>query len=392
MKINSITKLKNLSGKKVLLRVDFNVPIKKGKIQEDFRIVSALETINYLLKKKCRLIIISHLGDPKGKVIKEMSLRPIALRLKKLLKKPLQFLTVTTGEKVKKEIAKLKDGEIIFLENLRFNSGELNNDILFSKELASLADIYVNEAFSVSHRAQASVSGVKKYLPAYAGLLLEKEINALNKILKPKKPLVVVMGGSKISTKAPLIKKLYNSANQILLGGALVNNFFKFQGLEIGKSLYDSDDLKELKRFYKGKKLNPKIILPVDLIVKDVKGKACLRKVSEVKKNDCILDIGPKTISLFAAYIKKAKTLVWNGPMGKFEEDSFKNGTMSIARLIAARSSGKAYGVVGGGETIAALELTKMEEFVDFISTAGGAMLTYLGGEKMPGLDKIIKK
>jgi len=392
MRINSITKLKKIEGKIVLLRVDFNTSLEKSKVKEDYRMIACLPTINYLLEKKCRLVIMAHLGSPQGKRDIALSLKPVALHLKKLLKKPLKFIPETVGLKVQAEVAKLKNGEILFLENLRFNSGELNNDLNFAKELARLGNIYVNEAFSVSHRNHASVSNIKKYLPSHAGLLLEEEIKALNKILKPVKPLVVIMGGSKISTKLPLIKKLSKSANQILLGGALVNNFFKFQGLEIGKTLHDKDDLKSLKIFYTRKKVNSKIILPVDVIVKTLSGKATARNISMVKKSDCILDIGPKTISLFATYIKKAQTLVWNGPMGKFEEASFKNGTMSVARLVATRSGGKAYGVVGGGETVEALKLTQMAEYIDFVSTAGGAMLSYLGGEKMPGLNKIVKK
>ena len=200
------------------------------------------------------------------------------------------------------------------------------------------------------------------------------------------------MGGAKISTKAPLITKLYSSANQILLGGALANNFFKYQKFEIGKSLFDADSLIYVKKFFKGKKIAGKIILPLDLVVKTRTGLALVRKPKEIKKDDTILDVGPETIGLYAKYIKTAKTLVWNGPMGKFEEASFKQGTLSIARLVASRASGKAYGLVGGGETVAALNLTKMAEHVDWVSTAGGAMLTYLGGGKMPGLNKIVVK
>lgn len=392
MKIATLKKFKTLKNKKIFLRVDFNVSLEAGKIKDDYRLVAGLDTINFLLSKGARLIIATHLGEPKGRTELAYSLKPVANRLKSLLKKPVKFLPETLGPKVTKAVANLKDGEIIMLENLRFNPGELINDSKFAKELASLADIYVNDAFSVCHREQASVSAIKKYLPAYAGLLLEKEITALNKILKPTKPLVVVMGGAKISTKAPLISKLYNSASQILLGGALANNFFKFQKLEIGKSLFDTDSLIYVNKFFKGKKISSKIILPVDLVVKTRKGSALVRQLKDVKKDESIFDIGPKTISLYARYIKDAQTLVWNGPMGKFEEASFRQGTLSIARLIASRAGGHAYGLVGGGETVSALKLTKMMEYVDWVSTAGGAMLTYLGGAKMPGLSKIVTK
>jgi len=392
MKIASLKSLKNIKNKTVFLRVDFNVALKAGKIEDDFRIVAGLETINYLLEKGARLIIASHLGEPKGGFEAACSLKPVATRLKNLLKKPVKFIPGLLGPKVIQALKTLLPGEILMLDNLRFNPGELANDHIFAKELATLADIYVSDAFSVSHRDQASVSAIKKYLPSYAGLLLEKEIIALNKILKPSKPLVVIMGGAKISTKAPLISKLYASANYILLGGALANNFFKFQKLEIGKSMFDEDSQAYVTKFYKGSKLSPKIILPLDVVVKTKKGLAQVRSPYYVKKDEYIFDIGPKTISLYASYIKSAQTLIWNGPMGKFEEASFKQGTLSVARLVASRAGGKAYGLIGGGETVAALKLTKMAEYVDWVSTAGGAMLSYLGGSKMPGLSKIVTK
>ncbi|MDP2944536.1 MAG: phosphoglycerate kinase [bacterium] len=390
MKINSLKKLKNLKGKTVFLRVDFNVPLKDGKIENDYRIKAGLETINFLLAKDARLVIASHLGRPKG-YESASSLKPVAARLKALLKRPVKFLSEAVSPKTTAAVKALKPGEIVMLENLRFNEGEYQNDDKFAADLAALADIYVNDAFADCHRAQASVAAMKNFLPSYAGLLVEKEITALNRILKPTKPLVIIIGGAKIETKAPLISKLYSAASQILIGGALANNFFKFQGLEIGKSMVDDDFAPYIKKFYKGKKLVSKIILPRDVVVKTKDGRAQVVAPSAVKASDTILDIGPASISDFAAYIKKANTLVWNGPLGKFEETSFKHGTLAIAYLIAARSSGLAYGVVGGGETVAALNLTKMSEYVDWVSTAGGAMLTYLGGGKLPGLDKIIQ-
>ncbi len=390
MKINSLKKLKALSGKTVFLRVDFNVPLKDGKIKEDYRIKAGLETIEFLLSRGARLVIASHLGEPKGYEAAS-SLRPVAARLKTLLKRPVRFMGETVGSKVSAAAKELKKGEAIMLENLRFNEGEYKNDAKFAASLAALADIYVNDAFAVCHRDQTSVSAIKKYLPSYAGLLLEKELTALNKILKPKKPLVVIMGGAKIGTKAPLISKLYPAASHILIGGALANNFFKFQGLEIGRSLVDADSEKYIKKFFKGKKLMPKIILPQDLVVKSKDGQARVIASTAVRASDTILDVGPASISNFASYIKKANTLAWNGPLGKFEEASFKHGTLAIAMLFAARSSGLAYGVAGGGETVEALNLAQVAAYVDWVSTAGGAMLTYLGGGKMPGLKKIIQ-
>ena len=390
MKINSLSSLKKLSGKTVFLRVDFNVPIEKGRIKDDYRIKAGLETISFLLDKGARLIIASHLGEPEGYEA-SASLKPVAARLKALSKRPVKFVPESIGPKAAAAAGALMDGEAILLENLRFNPGEYENDKKFAAALADMADIYVNDAFAVCHRNQASVSAIKDYLPSYAGLLLEKEVAALNRVLKPKKPLVVIMGGAKIKTKAPLISKLHPAASQILVGGALANNFFKFQGLQVGKSLVDSDGDKYIKGFFKGKKLSSKIILPQDVVIKTRDGRAKVASPSEVRASDTILDIGPASIASFAAYIKKANTLAWNGPLGRFEEDSFKHGTLSIAGLLASRSSGLAYGVVGGGETVEALNLTKMAGYVDWVSTAGGAMLAYLGGEKLPGLKKIVK-
>jgi len=389
--INSIKKLKQLSGKKVLLRLDLNVQIKSGEILDDYRLESAKETIEFLLKKKAKIIIISHLGKAEGKRDEKYSLKPVALKLKEILKTPLKFHAEHEPCKALDAVSQLKNGEILMLENLRFNAGELKNETKFAKELASLADIYVNDAFSVSHRSQASVYAVKNYLPSYAGLLMEKELEAMAKILKPKKPFVAIMGGAKIKTKAPLIKNFLPTAEKILIGGALATTFVKEMGFEVGRSLCDEDSDKIIKKLFKIRGASDKISLPIDFVVLTRTGKVKVVRPDEVKKSESILDIGPETISVFAEYIKKASTLVWNGPMGKFEDEHFKQGSLSLARLVAARSKGKAYGLVGGGETVAVLKLTKMEEYVDFVSTAGGAMLSYLAGEKMPGLKKIVK-
>lgn len=391
MKIASLDKLKSLAGKKILLRVDFNVPMEKGKIKDDYRIVSGLETINFLLSKKAKLIIISHLGDPKGKFNADLSLKPVALRLKYLLKHEVKFVSDANPAAALKLVPMMENSDIIFLENLRFNSGETTNDLQFAKSLASLADIYVNDAFSVSHRDQASVSAVKKYLPSYAGLLLEKELKALDKVLKPKKPLILIMGGAKISTKAPLIVKLHAQAEKILLGGALATTVYKFLGYEVGKSFCDKEIDPNLLKKIKNKKFMSKIVLPLDFVVRNQKGAIRLCRPDEVKKGESILDIGPDSIGVFDSYIKGASTIAWNGPMGKFEEAPFKQGSISLACSVAAKSKGKAFGLIGGGETVAVMELSKMSEYIDFISTAGGAMLSLLGGEKMPGLKNIVK-
>jgi len=306
--------------------------------------------------------------------------------LSQILKKPVNFVTETVGYKADEAVAKMVSGDIVFLENLRFNDGELKDDLKFAKRLAGLADIYVNEAFSVCHRKQASISAIKKVIPTYYGLQLVSEVKNLDKILKPKKPLIVIMGGAKISTKAPIISKMYEIADKVLLGGGLANNFFKHLGLELGKSLVDSDSEIYVKKFFKNQKMASKIILPIDVVVCGKNKRPKIKSLDEVNKGDAIFDIGPETIKIFSDYIKTAQTIVWNGPLGKFEEASYKHGTLAIATAVAARSTGKAYGLVGGGETVEALKQTKMEEYVDFVSTAGGAMLAYLGGDKMPGL------
>jgi phosphoglycerate kinase len=298
----------------------------------------------------------------------------------------------------------MKPGEVAFLENLRFNKGEQSNDLKWAKNLASLADVYVNNAFAVCHRADASVSAIKKFLPSFAGLLLEQEIVNLNKILRPKKPLVVLIGGAKIETKTTLIKNLFKSASQILVGGALANNFLAASGYEIGTSMTDKESVKVAKNLLRKNRLlffnRSKIILPVDVITSTNLKKNLqigaqnviqIRKPGEIKKGEYICDIGPETIGLFAKYLKKAQTIIWNGPMGLFEIPNFRQGTIIMARLIASRASGKAYGVIGGGETIEALNLSKMAEYMDWVSTGGGAMLSYLGGEKLPGLKGIVK-
>ncbi len=387
MKIKSIRKVKKITGKKVFHRVDFNVPIKNGQVKDDFKIVNTLPTIRYLLRYKCKIVLGSHLGRPEGRKNLDYSLEPVAKRLSEILDKKVKFVEDSVGLKTGSEIGRMKEGEIILLENLRFYKEEVNNDIKFARELASYCDIYVNDSFGVDHRKHASLSAIKQFLPAYAGLLVEKEVENLQKVLKPKKPMVIVIGGAKIKTKLPLIKNLYSKADRFLIGGILANNFLKAMNFEIGKSITDEKSVKIAKKL-----LGDKIILPVDFIVGNGK-KENVRSVSanKIRKNEIIYDVGPETIKLYSKYLNKAQTIIWNGPMGMYEDENFQFGTLSIARAMASRSNGRAYGVVGGGETVDALNMTKMQDNVDWISTGGGAMLLYLGGEKMPGLSKIVK-
>lgn len=398
MQIRSLRDLKpeEISGKLVFVRSDFNVPLKDGKIKEDYKITTALPTLEFLLKCGARVVTATHLGDPGGKKVKNLTVEPIAKKLEKLLKKKVRFIADVVGESADKAKHDLKNGEILLLENLRFEPGEEANKNKFAKALAKGMDFYVNNAFAVSHRAHASVAGIKKHLPSYAGLLLEEEVESLDRALHPKKPLVVIIGGAKIKTKLPIIEKFLPIADQILVGGGIANDFLKQLDYEVGKSLVSDDqkNAKKLKKLYK-KYGNDKIILPIDFVTSNDKAgkkKVKVAKVDEVGINDYIFDLGPETIRFYSRFIKKAETLVWNGPLGWFEHKEFKHSTMAIGQYFASRSNGPAFGVAGGGETVEALKLTKMFDQVDWVSTAGGAMLEYLSGAKLPGLEKIVKK
>jgi phosphoglycerate kinase len=399
MKLKTLKEIKNLKGKKVLVRVDFNVPLKKSGakivVADDTRIRASLPTIKYLLEHGAKVILMSHLGDPGGKVKAALSLKPVGAALTKILKMKGSAPTDWVGKKGLGKIDAMKTGEVMMLENLRFHPGEEKNDVKFAAGLASLADIFVNDAFSAAHRAHASIVGVPKFLPSYAGFLMEKEINVLSGLLtKPKRPFVALIGGAKISTKISVIENLLKKVNSLLLGGALVNNFLAAAGYGIGASVYEPKELKTAKKLLK----NKKIILPADFVVGDFKGKKAWvievpkRKTALCKKPYAILDIGPETIKKYAGFIRKAETIVWNGPMGYFEIKKYSHGSVALGRLIAARSRGKVFGVVGGGETIEAVGKTGMAEYIDHISTGGGAMLEFLEGKVLPGIKVLLKK
>ncbi|MEA3398128.1 MAG: phosphoglycerate kinase [Patescibacteria group bacterium] len=387
MNTKSIKKIKNLNGKKVLLRVDFNVPMANGKIMDEYKIIMHLSTIRYLIEHGSRVIILSHLGRPGGKYAKNLSLKPIADKLSKILGTKIKFNSDHISFNAGNEVSKLKNGQILMLENLRFNIGEDKNDRAFAKKLSRLGNLYVNDAFACSHRKTASICAIKKYLPAHAGLLLREEIKNLDKILHPRKPLVVVLGGAKAITKIPLIFKLNKKAYRVLIGGVLANNFLMAKKFEIGRSIHDKVGLKFAREFKSNK-----FILPVDVITSKRKNnwQAVHKGVNKVHKTDYIFDIGPKTVRLYSDIIKQAGTIIWNGPMGMYEKNEFKHGTLSIARAVAARSKGRVFGVAGGGETVDSLKMTKMMGYMDWVSTGGGAMLTYLAGGKMPGLKGIV--
>ncbi len=384
MKIKSIKNRSNWRQQKVLLRLDLNVPLAQGKLKDDYKLVASLPTIKYLLTRGASLILISHLGRPNNQVDRQLSLQPIARRLQELL-----------GEKIVlvDDLAALElagaDNQILMLENLRFFKEEEANSAAWAKKLAKLADVYVNDALAVSHRLHTSVAKIKNYLPSYAGLLLEAELINFNKALKPDKPMIVLMGGVKVSTKAALLNRLEKQADQILLGGGLANTFMYYLGLEVGNSVYEQGAKKFISPFIVKGQLAAKIVLPTDVLVKTRLGKLAVRPFDQVRKTEAIFDIGPNTIINYCQLLKPAKTIIWNGPMGKFEETPFKHGTLTLAIMIASLAD-NVFSVVGGGETLRALKLTKMGSYVSWLSTGGGAMLTYLGGEPMPGLDKIV--
>ena len=392
MKVKSIKNAGNLKGKKVLLRVDFNVPLTKDfKVgsAEDYRIVKTVPTIQYLVKKSARVIILAHLGRPDGKVVDALRLDPVAVRLSQLLKKCVYKSDGILDNATKQSIDELKNGEVLMLENIRFDAREEKNDPAFSKALAGLGDLYVNDAFAVCHRDQSSVSGIAKYLPSYAGLLLEDELKNLSMALhRPKKPLTVIIGGAKISTKIKVIKKFLGVSDHILLGGALANTVLKVMGVSVGQSLVEPEMYPVIKKI---KLTDNKLRVPVDgLLAKSFKAKTGrLDALADIKKDEVILDIGPDTIKFYEKIIKSSKMIVWNGPMGLIETPFFAKGTKSLVKILA---KAKAYTIVGGGESVQVIRAMNYDQKFDFISTGGGAMLEFLEGKSLPGLKKLIKK
>lgn len=380
----------DIKDKKVLVRVDFNVPIKDGKVMGDDRIVKSLNTINYLKDHGAKIILISHLGRPKGKYNKDMSLFPVSKRLGEILNEDIVFIgeKEVVNDKVKEKVNELKSGQIALLENLRFVPGEEKNDPEFAKKLADLADIYVNDAFGTAHRAHASNVGVSKYLPSACGFLLEKEIKYLLEILKsPEKPFVAILGGAKVSDKINLIKNLLDKVDSIIIVGAMANTFIKSMGKSVGKSLVEDDKLdlaRETMALAAEKGVD--FILPVDFIEAGEISDDAKEKVVDIDGVDAqkmILDIGPESINNIKNILKDAKTVVWNGPAGVFEVDKFAKGTVEIARALA--KSG-AISIVGGGDSVAAIEKAKVKDKITHISTGGGASLELLEGKELPAL------
>lgn len=378
----------DIKGKKVFVRVDFNVPMdESGKIRSDIRIRAALPTIEYIIKNQGIAILASHLGKPKGKKDPKYSLKPVAQRLSELIIKPALFAEDCIGEPAEKVIKQTKPGDVVLLENLRFHPEEEKNEPTFAKAIAGLADLYVNDAFGTAHRAHASTEGMAKLFdkPA-AGFLMEKEINYLSSVVEsPKSPYVAVIGGAKVSDKLAVIKNLLPKVDNLLLGGGLIFNFYKAKGYEIGKSIWEPELLDEAKSLINEKKIH----LPEDVVVSDKtdgQGATNTVTVDKIPADLSGLDIGPKTIKKFQEILRNAKTIVWAGPMGMFEIEKFAQGTKGIAEAIADATKRGATTVVGGGDTVAALEKFKLADKVSHASTGGGASLEFLEGITLPGI------
>ena len=382
----------DVAGKKVLVRCDFNVPMEDGKITDDNRIVGALPTIKYLLSKQAKVILCSHLGRPKGEFNLKYSLAPVAARLSELLGVKVTLAKDVVGEDAQAKAAALGNGEVLLLENVRFHKEEEKNDPEFAKKLASLAEIYVNDAFGTAHRAHASTAGVADYLPAVCGYLIEKEISVMGKALSdPERPFVAILGGAKVADKLKVIENLLTKVDTLIIGGGMAYTFIAAQGKSIGTSLYDAEKLEYCKDMLKKAEANGvKLLLPVDTVVAaafpdpiDAPVETEVVCTCSIPADKMGLDIGPKTRELFAEAIKDAKTVVWNGPMGVFENDALAQGTMAVAKALA--ESG-AITIVGGGDSAAAVEKLGFADKITHISTGGGASLEFLEGLELPGI------
>jgi phosphoglycerate kinase len=390
MKLRKLAHNMNLKGKRVLVRIDGNVPIVKGRAVDGphGRIARAAVDIQWLSNRGARVIVMTHLGRPNGKRISAYSVKPIAKRLSGLLGAPVRVARSVIGKDVEKSVEKMADGDILLLENLRFDPRETENSKSFAKDLASLADIYVNDAFAVSHRAHTSLVAITKELPSYAGPVLAQEVLVLSRLeKKAKEPFVLVLGGLKMSTKLPIIKHFINRVDTILVGGALAHVFFVAKGIDVGKSVYEEEAVAEAKSLLKT--YGDKIILPTDVVAvrslrKDAKQEKLL--VEDVKSHHRIVDLGVRTRAQFIDVISNSKTVIWNGPLGYCEIGAFCKGTREVARAISTQTA-KATTIVGGGDTLPVVESLKLSEQFTLLSTGGGALLQFLAGEKLPGIE-----
>ncbi len=386
----------DLKGKKVFVRCDFNVPLdENGNITDNRRIVAALPTIKYLLEQNCKIILASHLGRPKGEVNPKFSLKPVANELSKLLGKEVKLAEDVVGPSAKELTSNVKEGEIVLLENVRFDAREEKNDESLSKEFASMAEIFVNDAFGTAHRAHSSTAGIAEFLPAVSGFLIEKELEFLGSALEnPQRPFVAILGGVKVSDKIGVIEALLEKVDKLIIGGGMAYTFFKSMGYSVGKSVCELDKLDLAKELMeKAKQKNVKLVLPIDNVIAKEIAPDTENKVID---SDNIpdewegLDIGPKTVELFKEELKDAKTIIWNGPVGFSEYEIFANGTRSIAQALAEKED--AVTIIGGGDSAAAIEKMGLSNKMTHISTGGGASLEFLEGKKLPGIECLLDK
>jgi phosphoglycerate kinase len=388
----------DLSGKRVFIRVDFNVPLDGATVTDDTRVRETLPTLRLAIERGARLVLASHLGRPKGNVNPKYSLAPVAARLKELLAKPIEFSADCVGAEAEAESAALKNGDVLLLENVRFHAEEEANDAQFSRQLAALCDgLFVCDAFGSAHRAHASVVGITQFVrQAAAGLLMEKELAYLGKaISNPERPFVAVLGGAKVSDKIEVVQNLMKLADAMLIGGAMAYTFLKSQGHPIGKSLVENDKLDLARALLdEGRRNNFRLLLPVDHVLAESPDSPVteIADVSATPEGWMGLDIGPKSIELFTQEISRARTIVWNGPLGMFERPAFAQGTLAIARAVASATTRGATSIIGGGDSVAAAEQSGVARQISHISTGGGASLEFLAGEKLPGVEALTNK
>ncbi len=378
----------DVRGKRVLVRVDFNVPVKDGEVTDDTRIVRALPTIRHLLSEGAHPVLISHLGRPKGEPDPKYAMDPVAAKLEELLGEPVLKLDAAVGPEVEEALENWDKAGVVLLENSRFYPGETKNGADFSDQLAALADLYVDDAFGAAHRAHATTVGVAERLPAAAGLLLEEEIDYLDGVLEdPERPFVAILGGAKVSDKLGVIESLLRKADSLLVGGAMCFTFFKARGYEVGDSLVEDDYLDEARRLMD--EAGERLVLPVDVVVAEKMeegAEAVTVAVDGIPSGKMGLDIGPETVGLFEERVGEARTIFWNGPMGVFEIEAFAKGTEGVARAVAGASSGGATSVIGGGDSVAAVNKLGLDDRMSHISTGGGASLEYVEGKELPGV------
>jgi len=385
----------DVTGKRVFLRADLNVPLDDGRITDDTRIRASLPTIVHLLERGAVVIVASHLGRPKGKVNDALRLKPVADRLSALLGRPVRMTGDALGPGVQVALDKLRAGDLLLLENLRFHPEEEANDSGFAEALARFADLYVNDAFGAAHRAHASTEGITHHLPSYAGLLMEREVDSLTRLLvRPARPFHALIGGAKVSGKLEVLEALLGRCQAVLVGGGMANTLLAAKGHQLGKSLVEADQIENAERILaEARRKRVRLMLPTDAVIApQIHHRAKTRTVpiAEVPKDQMVVDIGPETIAAYTEHLAKAKTIFWNGPMGVFEIKQFANGTNAMARFLASRTSAGATTVVGGGDSVAAVERAGLAQRMSHVSTGGGASLEFLEGKALPGVDALV--